>query len=277
MDQVELHISASADLLPILLLLRVWHILTLVDNWQVRWQEALQASLDESKTVLLVVLRVVQVVKEDAANTSALVAVLVGEVPVAPLLETWVVGLVVLVAGNLDRLVEVDCVLVEEVRWSEIGSTAEPPGAYTSVWVLGLKVSVVEVNGWRHWVLWVQNHTKSCREERQGVHAGIDFLVIRTHLQNSLLWKCSVDDGDVNSGLLKDIAILQDAGDAAAAVLALPPVDLELLPVDFLECAHDLFLLVLDECFHAQAHWRVVCDARFALGEGIALSNRWRL
>jgi len=69
---------------------------------------------------------------------------------------------------------------------------------------------------------------------------------------------------------------LQDAGDAAAAVGAVPLVDLEAGAVDFLKLADDLLLLLLYELFHSQTHGGRLGDAGFALTETIALCNRWR-
>jgi len=52
---------------------------------------------------------------------------LVVEIGVAPFLEARVVTFVVLVAGFLDRLVEVYCVFVEEVAGSQITASTKPP------------------------------------------------------------------------------------------------------------------------------------------------------
>lgn len=208
MNQVELDVSAPTNLLPLLLLRRKRHILPLINNGQIRRQERLQARLNKRKAILLIILSVVQVIEEDAADATRLVTVLVGEVFVAPVLETWVVGLVMLVASILDSLVEVDGVLVEEVGGREIGAAAEPPCAYAAVWVLGLEVAVIEVDGWCHGVDWVKNHAQASGEEWERVDGGIDLLVVCAHLEDGLLWEAAVDNGDVHTGFLEDVAIL---------------------------------------------------------------------
>jgi len=88
----------------------------------------------------------VDVIEEDATDAAALVAVLNAEVVVAPLLETRIVGGIVLVAGGLQRLVEVAGILFAEVIRRQVGTTAEPPLRLT-LGSLHLEVAVVEVNG----------------------------------------------------------------------------------------------------------------------------------
>src|SRR3984885_547524 len=148
MDQVKFHISPSPDLLPLLLLLRVWHIFPLHDDRQVRRQKCFQTALYKCKRVLLILLLLIQVVKEDAPYTSRLLAVFVGEVVVTPFLKAGVVRLVVGITRFLYRLVEVDTILVKEVAWGEVGASSEPPRVWGPVFIHGLEVAVVEVDGW---------------------------------------------------------------------------------------------------------------------------------
>ncbi len=280
--QVELDVLPPADLLPLLLLLRERHVLALVDDGHVRRDERLERVLDKGKKVLPVRDGLVQVIKEDATNAARLAAVLVVEVLVTPLLEARVVVLVVLVADVLERLVELDRVLVEEVARGEVAAAAEPPGARRTVGVGCLEVAVVEVDGGRHGVLGVDDEAEPRGEELEAlgdVVAVGDVLVVRAHLEDGGLRQGAVDDADADTGLLKHLPVLQHACDAAAALLALPLVDLELGAVHLLEGAHDGPLLLLGELLHAQAHGREVRDALLglellvALGEGVHLER----
>src|SRR5690242_10672503 len=155
--QVKLNVPPSPNLLPMLLRCCEWHVLPLVDNGQVRWQESRQAVLNEAEQLLLVLLCLVKVVKEDAAYTTCLAAVLVIKVLITPLLEAWVVCLVVLVARLLDLTVEVYRILIIEVRGREVAASTVPPGIGVAELVGGLEVAVIQVDGWRVGVVRVQD------------------------------------------------------------------------------------------------------------------------
>ena len=54
----------------------------------------------------------------------------------------------------------------------------------------------------------------------------------------------AVNDGDVDAGFFEYVPVLDQAGDAAAALLALPAIDAEVVPIEFLfiESSHDVLL-----------------------------------
>ena len=68
-----------------------------------------------------------EVVEEDPADPARLAAVGDEEVVVAPLLEGEVDIFAVRVARGLDRLVEVRCVVIVQVRGREVRAAPEPP------------------------------------------------------------------------------------------------------------------------------------------------------
>ncbi len=90
------------------------------------------------------------------------------EVFIAPGLEAREVGPVMLVARLPDRVVEVDCVLVEQVARREIRPAAEPPCvARPAVFVHRLEIPVIEMHRRRHGVAGVQHQTQTRGEELQ--------------------------------------------------------------------------------------------------------------
>ncbi|CRK32563.1 hypothetical protein BN1708_005818 [Verticillium longisporum] len=234
-----------------------------------------QRVLCKSKRVLSVLLRLVEVVEEDAAHTAALAPVLVVEVFVTPFLEARVVVLVVVVTRLLERLVEVHGVLVEQVRRRQVAAATEPPCMSRTVGVRRLKVSVVQVDRRRHGVLGVQHHAETSREEGERVNVLVEVhvLVVGAHLGDSGLGEGTVDNTDADTTLLKDVSVLENAGDAAATLGALPLVPSELGAVELLQLPHNLVLLLFDELLHSQAHRGVAGDARLLLGQGIALGK----
>ncbi len=78
-----------------------------------------------------------------------------------------------------------------------------------------------------------------------------DVFVVCAHLEDRRLWQGAVDNADADTGLLKDFAVLQHTGDAAAALLALPLIHLELGAIHLFQRPHDLSLLLFGELFHA--------------------------
>ncbi|KAI6756477.1 hypothetical protein HG530_012213 [Fusarium avenaceum] len=271
--QVELDVLATSQLLPVLLRLSVRHILALLDDGNVRGEESLETVLDKGESVLAVSLGLVKVVEEDAANTTGLASVFVVKVLVAPLFESRVVILIVGVAGSFHRLVEVDGVLIEEIRWRQVTATTEPPSLRGTVGVGRLKVSIVEVHCWRHRVVRVQNHAEACSKEVDRLQVGIHSLVVCAHLLNGRLRKRAVNDTHSKAGLLEDIAFLKDAGGTATSIGTLPFVLAKLLAVDSLELGNNLSLLFPNKLFHAEAHRRILGDARLALLLGIAVGE----
>lgn len=188
MHKVELYISSSADLLPLLHLICVWHVLPSVDDGQVGRQEGRQTILNEGEELFLVLLRLIQVVEEDATYTSCLTSVLVAEVLIAPLFESWVVCLIVLIASLFDSAVEVYSVFVVEVGGCEVAATAVPPCICVSGLVGSLEVSVVEVYGRCVGVVRVKDHGQASGEELERIDIGVKGFVVDAHLLYGRFW-----------------------------------------------------------------------------------------
>ena len=167
MHEIELNIAPAPDLLPLLLLLGEGEVLAALDDGDVGRQERGEAVLHEGEQLLLVLLGLVQVIEEDAADAARLASVLVVEVFVTPFLEARVVQLVVLVAGRFDGVVKMDCVFVEEVARREVGSAAVPPCVCVACLVGCLEVAVVEMHGRCHGVGGVEDQAQACGEERE--------------------------------------------------------------------------------------------------------------
>ena len=133
---------------------------------------------------------------------------LVGEVVVTPLFEAGIVGFIVLVAGFFDRLVEVDSVFIEEVAWCEVCSATKPPRIRRPIIILGLEVSVIEMNGRGHRIHRMENHTQASCKELKRLDIGADRFVIYSHLLNGCSGKSAINDADVDSSFLEHISIL---------------------------------------------------------------------
>lgn len=222
MDEVELDVSASPELLPLLLCVGEGHVFPAVDDGNVGGQESGEAVLDKGEELLLVLLRLVEVVEEDTTDAACFAAVLVAEVLVAPLFEPRVVALVVLVAGLLDCLMEVDRILVVHVRGCEVTAAAVPPCVCIAKFVGRLEVAVVEVNGWGVGVVRVQDHGQASGKKLDRIYAWIQGFVIYAHFLYCGAREAAIDDRGVDACLLKDLAILQHASYATPAFWPLP-------------------------------------------------------
>lgn len=262
-DEVELHVATPTELLPLLLLWGIGHVLSPLDYGYIGWQERGQTVRDEREESFL---RVgggaagsleetgVKIVKENAADTSAFAAVRDVEVLVTPSLELGVISCVVSVTGFLDGLVEMLGIFWEKIGRGQIGATAEPPVLVAIDGVLrvgSLEVSVVQVHCRRHGVVWVKNQRETGSKEGQRVNVSTnEGLVIGAHLLNSRTWKLAVHHGDVNTGFLEDVSVLQHAGDATATIRTGPGIRLELLAIYPAQLLNNLLLVLLDELFH---------------------------
>ena len=165
MNEIELDISAPSQLLPFLFSFRKRHVLSLCDEGKVGGQESGQAVFYEGEELFLFPFFLVEVVEEDATDTAGLAAVGDVEVLVAPLLEAWVVGSIVLIACLFDCTMEVYSILVEQIGGRKVRATAKPPGVAIALCVHGFEVAVVEVHGWCVRVLRVQDTTETCGEK----------------------------------------------------------------------------------------------------------------
>lgn len=300
-DQVELDIPPSPELLPPLLLGRPAVVHVLVDDGHVGGEEGGGSGFYKFENLfsawsLGAVRRGMdggrggEIVKEDAAETSALAAVGDGEIPVALLLKVGPVALVVLVAGVLERLVEMDGVGLVEVGRGEVGPAAKPPRfRFPGLGIFNLKVPVVEMDGGHVWVPGVDDDAEAGCEEGDGAGGLRQARVVRQHGHLGLGRELAVHDGDVDAGLFKDASVGEDAGGAFAAFGADPGVAEkggrggrrgELVGrgggLDLFHRADDVVLQRLDPRGHADAHrvLRGVSDG--AESGGLPLGRRFR-
>src|SRR6266702_8982296 len=77
MHKIELNIAPTPDLLPLLLFFGEGEVLAALDDGDVGRQERGEAVMHEGEQLLLVLLRLAQVVEEDAADAARLASVLV--------------------------------------------------------------------------------------------------------------------------------------------------------------------------------------------------------
>ena len=131
------------------------------------------------------------------------------------------------------------------------------------------------MDGGRHGVLGVHDGGDTRGEEGDHVLtaaalAGGGAVSLGGHLP--------VHHGDVDARLLEDVAILEHAGDAAAAAGAGPRVLLELLAVELLDRGDDLILRGADHLLEARAHGvGVVLAALAEEGEGSLVDGNFLL
>jgi hypothetical protein len=119
---------SSPDKLPLALFVAVGGVLLFAHDGEVAGDGGLAQVGHELETLILI--RLVQVVEEDAADTASDATVADAEVLVAPLLELVVVAFVVFVAGRLEDAVEhLDIGLVQVVGGQVTAATEPPPKA----------------------------------------------------------------------------------------------------------------------------------------------------
>eukprot|EP00965_Chrysotila_dentata_P162507 5366385-Pleurochrysis_carterae.AAC.5 len=171
-DKVELDVAPASNLLPLLLLLCEVIILVLCDERHIGWNQRIKTVAAEREERVRVLL--VKVVEEDAAQPPRLATMLDQKVLVRPLLEALVIGRIVLVAHILVGLMEMPNVLLEKVRRRQVGTAAEPPDAAVS-----LKVAVVEVHRWGHWVARVHDRAEAAGKERHTLARRVALSTIK--------------------------------------------------------------------------------------------------
>src|SRR5208283_381614 len=158
------------------------------------------------------------------------------EVAVTGVLEARVGARFVPLADVPQRPVEVGGVLVEEVMGGEVRA-APKPGLRPL-----LDEAKVGVNGGDQRVARMQNEAQS---------AGEKLAPLSAQLQGEGLAQLSPHPRNVDASLLKDAALLENAGPSPATPGALPAVVPEAaLPVFSLQRAAQLLLQALDEGLH---------------------------
>lgn len=123
----------------------------------------------------------VEIVEEYTSDTARLVTMRDEKVLIAPLFEGGIELRSIRITRPFQRGVEVHCVFLEEIRWSEIRPTPEPPGDDfgLSVWsgVAGirgfrdLEIPVIGVDGWRVRVARVHDQADPRGEEGEAFWA----------------------------------------------------------------------------------------------------------
>lgn len=271
-DQVELDVAASADLLPLLLLGGVGGVLASSDEREVGGEHGVEAALGHLEAALG--RETVEVVVEDAADATGLAAVRDVEVAVAPGLELRVE----VCAEGVERLlvlqVEVAGVLGVEVAGREVCAAAKPPRLRRAVRVDDLEVAVVQVHRGRVRVPRVQHHAQPAREEahRAGCRR-LDVLVVVLHPLDGPRRQRAVHNRHVHPGLLERRPVRKHHRPPAPAVVAADPlVRRKLLGLQRLQPGTDLRLLLTDETLH------LLLDRQRGVQHGLScLSRRRRL
>lgn len=196
-DEVELYIAASAELLPALLLLCERRILAAADDRQIRGQKGRRGipgkrlwlatcyekcgdcALDKSKGRFEI--RPFHVVEKDAANTAALLTVRDQKVFIGILLKGGVELAIVAIARPLELLVKVLGIFLVHVGRSQIRAATKP--CDRALRRLNLKVTIVQMHCRGVRVVGMNDE----RDARGGVReVGVLKLVATpTHLCNS--------------------------------------------------------------------------------------------
>ena len=134
------------------------------------------------------------------------------------------------------------------------------------------------MHGRRVGVLGVHDTAQTARKERDALSRLVSLGSIDAPLGGglqSLLRHAAVHDAEVDAGLLEDVAVAQDAGHAAAAVVADPGILPEGgLAVDVLDGLGDLELGLAAHLLELGAHGVVAVGTGFALpderlGDGV--------
>ena len=107
----------------------------------------------------------------------------------------------------------------------------------------------------------MKNQGDSSSEEIQLIDVGVDErLVVCSHFLDRSTRKFAVHDAGIDSSLFKDVAILQNAGDATSSMRPVPLISAELFSVYVLQGKDDAILVLLNQRLHAQPHGRSSCD-----------------
>lgn len=251
--------------MPLFFLLSERHVLSLGNNWQVRRQESVEAVFDNGQDFLWIT--VVKVIEEDTTDTTGFVSVLDEEILVTPLLEARVQSGIMLIQGLLVTSVEQLGILFVQVRRSQVGTTAKPPGLRSAIWVPRFEVTVVEMGGWCVRVGRMDDHTQTTREEldtvsngqvRGGIDWDLQVLVLVSHGRDGLWRKLTIHDRNVDTTFLESGTVLDDHGGTTATVVTTGPgIGPEFDSVQGFETLGDLLLLATDQFFHLLADGEV--------------------
>ena len=123
-DQVKLSIVTPPDELPLPLVVAVPQVLVLLHYGEVGGYHSISTRPDKLEAFFCIR---VEVVEENASNTTRDIPVLDSEVVITPSLELAVVHGVVLIAGSLEGRVKVLSILFIQVVRSQVTSSSKPP------------------------------------------------------------------------------------------------------------------------------------------------------
>ena len=161
-----------------------------------------------------------QVIKEQAANTTAFPSVLDVKVLVAPCLVGLIVGHIVAVTYRFVNLMEMNGILLKKIGRRQVGASTEPPAALRCA-LTSLEIAVVCVDGWGHGVVRMEHKAEPCRKE---IQVRSSQVVTSSHLGGSLWTQGSVNDAHVHAGFLKDMTVGKHPAATTTALLTFPPV-----------------------------------------------------
>jgi hypothetical protein len=91
-----------------------------LEDREVAREERTAGILDECKGLILVF--IVEIVKEDSSDSSCFLSMFDVKVLVAPFLKVWIVPFIVTIAALLESLVEVNSIFVVQIGRGEISS-----------------------------------------------------------------------------------------------------------------------------------------------------------
>lgn len=211
---------------------------------------------------------IIQIVKEDSAQPASFIAVGDDEVSIGPRFELGVELRIMTVAHLLIGSVKVLHIIQVEVGGGNISTATEPPNA-----TIGFKVAIVEMHSGTEWIARMHDTGKSTSEEWYPLARSHTLGPIHPPLGSRLqrlLGHGSVDHRKVDTGLLPNGSILEDAGHAPAAVGAGPAIFLEGgLSVGFCDGVRDGDLGLVEHLFEAGPHGVVAVGAVSGADEGV--------
>ncbi len=265
-NEVELSVSPTAQLLPTLLILSEFVIFVLLDDGSVGGDDGVDGILGEFEQQFRIA--VVQIVEEDSSQSASLVAVRNDEVFVGPGFELGVEFGIVPVAHLFVRSVEMFHVFFVEVGGSDVGSSSEPP--HSSV---GLEITVVEVHRGTERVARVHHAGQSASEEGNSFSRRHSLGPVHAPLGGRLqrfLGHRSVDHRQIDSGLFPHGSVFENARHAPSSVGASPAIFLEGgLSVDFGNGVGDGDLGFAEHFLEAGSHGVISVGSVSGADEGV--------
>jgi len=163
------------------------------------------------------------------------------EIFIAGFLETRIVVGVVTIARVLQGLVKVDNVLAHRVEGSKVRPAAKPSG------VSLLEIAEICMNRRNMWTQRMENEGDSGRKE--------DASFARFNPGRECLGQLAVNRREVDTRLLEDSSVLENACETTASSLSLPPVQAKpLSSVDIFEGLANTFLEAGKEFFRSLLH-----------------------